>query len=382
MKAFSNGVFYTGSQIINDKSLLIENDRIIGFVTKKDIPNNCEIINLHGGNVSPGFIDIQINGYGGNFFDPTDMKKTSLEISTFFASNGVTRWMPTFISATIDTQEKIKRYCKEFIGINGIIGIHMEGPWINKNKAGVHTLENIRHWNSLDTEFSREIVTHGHLCLTMCPSQISDDDINNLINLDKVRILIGHSDVAYEEAIKFFKKGCTGVTHLFNAMTQPSSREPGIIGAALELESVCVNIIADLIHIHPTMIKLIKRSFNREAIFLISDAMPIAGSSKKEFKIHNRTCKLQGDRILDENGTLAGSAITIKEAIINLVKKIGIPLDEAIRMASLYPANFLGISHEFGRLDAGYKADFVVFTNQVEVFSSYRDGIELFTIYK
>lgn len=378
MFTLTNGVFFTGKDVINDKHMVVDGGRILGFVSESTIPDESEVINLQGKNVAPGFIDLQINGGCGKFFD----KKITLShisvISENLAKYGVTRWMPTFLSLPKSDMMKLQSKLEILQGKHGVLGVHLEGPWIDEDKAGVHTANNLRNWEVEDFDFIKQATNSGLVCVTLSCLRIQPSDIVTLSNMEGVRVLLGHTLATYEDAVDFFSRGGSGVTHIFNAMSQPCSREPGIITAAMENGNVRVSVIADLFHVDVSILRLLKRAFESDTVYLVSDTMPVFCSDASEFSIDGNICKLSDGRIIDEKGRLAGSAITIADAIRNCIQSVGIPMDEALRMGSLYPAKAIGIDDNYGYLECGYKADFTVFNNQLQIFSTYRDGELLF----
>lgn len=374
MFTLTNGVFFTGNGIINDKQMVVDGDTILGFVSESAIPDESRVIDLQGKNVSPGFIDLQINGGCGDFFDKKiKLSRISL-ISEDLAKYGVTRWMPTFLSLSKSDMMGLQSKLKILQGKHGILGFHFEGPWIDKDKAGVHSTNNLRDWDIEDFDFIKQATSRGIVCITLSSLRIQQSDLIALSNIKGVKVLLGHTLATYDDAVDFFSHGGSGVTHIFNAMSQPSAREPGIITAAMERCNVRVSVIADLFHVDVSILRLLKRAFESDAVYLVSDTMPVFCSEVNEFSIDGNVCKLSDGKILDEKGRLAGAAITIADAIRNCIQSVGIPMDESLRMGSLYPAKAVGIDEHYGYLKEGYKADFTVFNNQLQIFSTYRDG--------
>lgn len=374
MLALINGIFYTGNGLINDSHMLVENDTIVGFVSKTSIPQNAEIIDLKGKNVAPGFIDLQVNGGCGLFFDPATIVQHVPNVSTHLARHGITRWFPTFLSLSKNKLLELKETIITIANEHGVLGVHLEGPWIDVEKRGVHSSKTTRFWDDEDLIIINQLSNHFLVCLTLSFSKIKPADLTKLVNVRGVKVLLGHTSASYEDASKFFSFGASGVTHIFNAMNQPTAREPGIVLAAMDTKKIFASVIADLFHVSAPVLRLLKRSFNEDSIFLVSDAMPVFGSKNDVFFIEGNKCTLDNGRITDQEGNLAGSAIAISDAIRNCVQSVGIPMDEALRMGTLYPARFLGLDNMYGFLAAGYKADITIFDNQLEVTKTYRDG--------
>jgi N-acetylglucosamine-6-phosphate deacetylase len=374
MFALTNGIFYTGNTVVNDKSLLVKDGIIVGFSSNSDLPENVRQVDLKRKNVAPGFIDLQVNGGCGAFFDKRIKQKQISDIANKLARHGVTRWMPTFLSFHKNDMPELLAALTTIQKIDGILGFHFEGPWLDKDKAGVHNPKNLRRWENQDFDFIRHLAKNLLVCVTLSSQKISPHEISALSKLKGVRVLLGHTLATYEEAVSFFANGGRGVTHIFNAMLQINSRQPGIITAAMDNPRVKVSVIADLFHVDVSVLRLLKRAFFEDAVYLVSDTMPTFYSDTKEFMIGDNVCTLKDGKLIDEKGRLAGSAITIADAVRNCVQKVGIPLDEALRMANMYPAKAVGIDNNYGYLLGGYRADLVVFDNLLNIDSTYRDG--------
>lgn len=377
MLALSNGVFYTGENVITDKSMLVRNDQILDFVTESKIPREAKIIDLNRQNVAPGFIDIQINGGGGGLFAAKTCKSQVNDAACILAKHGVTRWMPTFLSPS---PKELRELCNQLQGIineHGVIGLHIEGPWLDEEKKGVHSPKNFRHWDSRDSDFVKYVSSHCLVNITLSPLKICESDLRSLSSISSLSFSIGHTRANYNDAASFFSSGGTGVTHILNAMNQPHSREPGVVAAVSDYGTFA-SIIADLVHVAPEMIRLLKRAFRKHSLILISDAMPTLGTNIKQFNIGDNYCELVNDKLIDSKGNIAGSNASIADGVRNCVQTVGIPMDEALRMATLYPATYLGINNQFGLLKAGNKADFVIFDNKISISNTYRNGVQIY----
>lgn len=374
MLALTNGVFYTGESIVNDKALLIDDDLIVGFVDEKELINHENIVDLKGAAASPGYLDIQINGCCDELFTPETPVKTLMNSASVFSKYGTTRWMPTYLSLSIEDLQNLNAIIEKIAKVSGILGLHIEGPWIDKNYKGVHPESRIRKWTDLDYMLIKKLSQKLLTCITLSPNKIEKKQLVQLSQLEMVKLLLGHSEVSYEISKEYFDLGITGVTHILNAMRQPTSREPSIVSAVMENDNIYANVIADMYHIHPAMIKMLKRAFYRKSLFFVSDAMPTVGGNSKYFSILDNKCHIKNGKITDENNNLAGSSIMIVDAIRNSIQYVGIPMDEALRMATIYPASFLGIDKEYGLLKTGYKADITVFTNQMRIIKTFRSG--------
>jgi len=257
------------------------------------------------------------------------------------------------------------KYCLDE-KLYGVLGLHLEGPFINLKKAGVHNKNCIRELNA---EELNELIKAAELkvlrLLTLAPEVVRPDYLKKLSGAG-VLLSAGHSDITYDDAVKCFEKGIGCVTHLFNAMSQLNGREPGLVGAALQAENVWAGIIADGFHVHYAAIDIARR-IKAKKMFLITDAMPPVGSICRNFVLGDNTINFKDGKCTTEAGTLAGSALDMATAVRNSVYRIGIPIEEALRMASTYVAEFLGMGFELGRIESGYIANLVVFDDRLEV---------------
>ena len=246
-------------------------------------------------------------------------------------------------------------------GKKGVLGLHLEGPYINMKKRGAHLKQFIREFPSL--EEVEKLLNKGEgviKMMTIAPEVVSDDVIE-LLQKHGVVLSIGHTNATFVEAKKAFAKGINLATHLFNAMSPFQHREMGVVGAIYSDENVCTSVVADGYHVDFEAIRLSKKLLN-ERIFLITDAVT-------ENKIGQYNHQLEGDKYVISDGTLSGSALTMLKAVQNCVEKIGIPLAESLRMASLYPAKAMNLDHVLGRIEVGFEADFAVFTEGYELVS-------------
>jgi len=368
MFAIKNCKIYTGTHLLIDKVVIIENAKIVDVVSSSGVPVGITEINLDGLSIAPGFIDIQVNGGGGYLFNDEPTVNTISQIYEAHKRFGTTSFLPTLIS---DSREKMMlaveavKFCLDK-KLYGVLGLHLEGPFINKEKAGVHNNNYIRELNA---EEYNELVKAAEMkvlkLLTVAPEVVRP---NYLKKLSEAGVLLsaGHSNITYNDAAKCFENGVKCVTHLFNAMSQLSSREPGLVGAALQTENVWAGIIADGFHVHYAAIDIAKRIKGRK-IFLITDAMPLVGKACRNFVLGDYKIHCRDGKCTTETGNLAGSGLDMATAVRNCVYKIGIPIEEALRMASTYVAEFLGMGFELGRIESGYSANMVIFDDRLEV---------------
>jgi len=357
---------YTGSEVINS-DILIQNDKIVDIKYFEFLTNDIQIIDGKGLNFAPGFIDLQIYGGGGQLFssypDISTIEKTYLDQRKF----GTTSFQITLSSTPFEVINRAIQAGKEYLKSSkkGLIGIHLEGPYFNIIKRGAHKAEYIRQANYNEIkdliEKSKDVVSY----MTIAP-EIFDDATLDLLLKSNIIIAAGHSNATYKEALDFFNKGIKNVTHLFNAMSQFQSREPGLVGATYDTD-VNASIIADGIHLDFASLRISKK-IKEENLFLITDT--VTEDLSGDYKFH-----LAGDRYVDENGILSGSALNMMQAVKNCVEKAGISLDESLRMASTYPAKVMGLEDKLGKLEKGFLADVVIFDNNFNVKGIIEKGV-------
>lgn len=361
-KAIINGIVHTGEKIIEKGVIIIEK----GIITsvQNDIPDNIDIINIYGKHISAGFIDIQINGGEQYYFSKTPTKKTIHDIYNSSLKYGTTHMLPCLISSSRETIlqgiETVRNYKNKHN--NGVLGMHLEGPFLNPLKRGAHSLNQVRKPTNSELE---EIIRYGKdviKLITIAPERFTEEQIDMLLESDIV-ISIGHSNLTYKEAQKYFSKGIHLVTHLFNAMTQFGHREPGLVGAALENKDVYTPIILDGAHCDYAATK-IAYQLKKDKFFLISDAAflgrKISNFVWEDFNIH-----LEDGFYRNEEGNLAGASISMTEAVQNAYNYLNITSDEAIKMATTRVAKAINMEHQIGKIATGFPASFATFDDNL-----------------
>jgi N-acetylglucosamine-6-phosphate deacetylase len=382
MYALTDCDIYTGKGVEYDKALLIEGDRIHSIVPTSEIPDGIESKDLDGMCVAPGFIDAQVNGGGGVLFNdhPTvDAIKTIVESHRQF---GTTDLLPTFITGSLQGMRKATRAVKTCLNQNipGVLGIHIEGPFIAAKKAGVHDKSFIRPVSDEYLNVIRSI-RDGVTLLTVAPEEVSYNVIKKIAK-SGIIVSLGHTNTTYDDAMGAFEAGASGVTHLFNAMSAFQSREPGVVGAALDHKKAWVGIIVDGLHVDFASVRIAKRAKIREdypesrrKLFLVTDAMPPVGDPEQGgYRISGYDIHVKDGKCVTEGGVLAGSALDMATAVRNCIQHVGIPKDEALRMASTYPAEFLGVDKKLGYIAPGYRANLAIFNNQIHVLATVING--------
>src|SRR6185437_13588207 len=308
----------------------------------------------------PGFIDSQVNGGGGVLFNDSPNVETIRQIGHAHRHFGTTGFLPTLISADLEVVDRAIAAVRGALEarVPGVLGIHIEGPFLNVERKGVHDPAKLRE---LDTSAVGLLTSLrvGRTLVTLAPEMTKPEIIKKLAQ-SGVIVSAGHTNATYAEMTAALRNGLTGFTHLFNAMSQLTAREPGAVGSALEsLDSWC-GIIVDGQHTAPVVLRLALRCKPSRRFMLVTDAMPSVGTKARSFKLQGRNISVSGNVCIDEDGRLAGSNIDMASCVRNGISLLGISLPEAVRMASLYPAEFLGLSHELGRIEPGYRANLVV----------------------
>ncbi|MEX2125867.1 MAG: N-acetylglucosamine-6-phosphate deacetylase [Woeseia sp.] len=334
----------------------------------------AEQIDLDGRLLLPGFVDTQVNGGGGVLFNDKPTVETIDEIGSVHRQFGTTAFLPTLVSDDLEVVADAISAARDAIaaGVPGVLGIHIEGPFLNEERKGVHDASKIRY---LDEEAFRLLTrpTGGKTLLTLAPEKTTPQMIRKLTEAGVV-VSAGHSNATYAEIRVALENGLTGFTHLFNAMSPISVREPGVVGAALDDPDSWCSIIVDGHHVDPVVLRLALRCKRLDRFVLVTDAMPSVGAGQKSFSLLGRKITVRNGVCFDEDGTLAGSNIDMATAVRNAVRLLHVGIADAVRMASVYPAEFLGLSREFGKIAPGYRANLVVADDELNVLETWIDG--------
>jgi N-acetylglucosamine-6-phosphate deacetylase len=373
--ALLNGRVLREQALVEGQCVLLEGGRILDIVpTGHASCRGATPIDLRGNLLLPGFIDSQVNGGGGVLFNDSPTVDAIRQIGRAHRRFGTTGFMPTLISADLDVVAGAITAARGAIGsgVPGVLGIHIEGPFLNVERKGVHDPAKLRE---LDTSAVGLLTSLGvgRTLVTLAPEMTKPEIIRKLARAGVI-VSAGHTNATYAEVLAALQHGLTGFTHLFNAMSQLTGREPGVVGAALEsLDSWC-GIIVDGQHISPVVLRLAMRCKPTNRFMLVTDAMPSVGTDASSFKLEGRDITVSGNVCIDEDGRLAGSNIDMASCVRNAVSMLDIPLPEAVRMASLYPAEFLGLAHELGRIEPGYRANLVLADERLNILETWIDG--------
>lgn len=367
MYALTHATLYTADQVLPDHAVLVEGDRLHAILPSQELPSDLPQIDLAGAQVAPGFIDLQLNGCGGVMFNDTITAATLETMHQTNLRSGTTSFLPTLITTSDEDMRAaialVQAYRQQ--QPSSVLGLHLEGPYLNPRRKGIHNERFVRapDWDMIKTILAAgpEVVR----LVTLAPEQVEPEMIERL---DEAGIVVsaGHSDATFEQAIASIHQGVRMATHLFNAMSPWQGRSPGLVGAVLQQPQVYAGIIADGQHVHFASIELVHR-LKQDRLILVSDATPPVGTRLTSFEIGGQQVFYREGRCVSADGTLGGSALTLMEAIANCVRFAHIPLPEAVRMASTYPAALLGMAGELGRIAPGYCANLAIFSDTWEV---------------
>ena len=367
MNQFSNATVFTGDEWLTGASVQVENGRIQDVSTAKNllVPDE-DSIDLNGDYLIPGLVDLQLYGGSHLFLNDQPTPETVHHIYDTHVRNGTTTLLPTIHSTSLAIMQQSMAAVQVVRTENpfGVPGIHIEGPYFNPIKRGAHSMAYVRTpaEGELETLFS----TNADVIriLTLAPEMLTSEQLTTIQNLKHANTLLslGHSNATYQQATDVFNSGIPLATHLYNAMRGFESRQPGVVGAVFDHPAVRASIIADSYHCDPTAIRIAYRLLG-ERLFLISDAL-FANPPRSTFELEQFVVQFEDDpsgpgRYVNNEGNLAGSAITLIDCVKIAVEQAGIPLTNALRMASTIPAAIIGLGNELGRIQPGYVANLV-----------------------
>jgi N-acetylglucosamine-6-phosphate deacetylase len=365
---------FDGETVREGLAVVIKDTRIVEVIPKEKVPDNMERRNLYGGVLAPGFIDVQVNGGGGALLNENPSIETVKRIAASHRKFGTTGMLPTVITdAPHVLAESIAAVKAAYAAKTpGVLGIHIEGPFLDIDRKGAHNAHFIRTMTNTDVD----LIAHadcGVVMLTLAPNRVPLGLIEKLA-ADGVLVSLGHSDASFVEVQLALDVGARAFTHVFNAMSQMNGREPGMVGAALsDAESFC-GLIADGLHVHDAATRVAIAAKNKGRIMLVTDAMPTAADGPDSFELQGRMVKRVKGRLVLDDGTLAGSNLTMDQAVRYCVNNLGVKLEDALCMASLNPATFIRADHELGRIRSGYLASLVHLSDDLTVLETWIDG--------
>jgi N-acetylglucosamine-6-phosphate deacetylase len=372
----ANGRVFTPQGIRPDLAVLLNGARIEAVIERDDPRcRDARVEDLDGLLLVPGFIDTQVNGGGGMLFNDGPDSESIRTIGDAHRRFGTTAFLPTLISDDLDVIASAVAAVRSAIesGTPGVLGIHIEGPFLNRARRGVH---DAKHLRKLDADVIPLLSSlhNGRTIVTLAPEMTSPEVIAELTRRGVI-VCAGHSNATFSQATRAIEHGLRGFTHLFNAMSPLAPREPGVVGAALYDESTWCGIIVDGHHVDPVTLQLAMRCKRHDRFMLVTDAMPPVGNGAGSFVLQGKTIRVVDGVCRDEQGTLAGTALDMMAAVRNAVSMLGVDLAEALRMASEYPADFLGLGHELGRIAPGHRAHLALIDEALQVRRTWIDGM-------
>ena len=380
MKAFVNAHVLTAAGIEAGLAVLVDGARIVDIVPAGDTRlHDAHRFDLAGALLAPGFIDCQVNGGGGVLFNDAPTVETIACIGAAHARFGTTGFLPTLISDDAAVMRTAIRAVDAALeaGVPGVLGIHLEGPWLAPERRGIHDAAKFLAPGTDDIALAASL-RNGKTLVTLAPERVGNAAIRALTDAGVI-VAAGHTAADYATVRHAFDAGLRGFTHLFNAMTPLASREPGVVGAALDDAGSWCGLIVDGFHLHPAALRIALAAKTNGKLFLVTDAMPPVGSDRDTFVLNGETITCRDGRCVNAGGTLAGSALDMAAAVRNTIAQAGIDRAEALRMASTYPADFLGVASNHGRIAAGCRADFVVLDEALNVRETWIGGRRVFS---
>ena len=371
--AFTNGVIYTGYEILYGHAVIVENDLIKAVVPEEELPNGIQKVNLNGNNLTAGFIDLQLNGCGGVMFNELTTVETLEIMQATNLKSGTTSYLPTFITSPDEGMKSAVKVMRDYLAKyrNQALGLHLEGPYLSKEKKGVHREEYIREITPEMKTFlcdNADVITKITLAAENPTTQYIADFVEK-----GIIVSLGHSNATYEVANQAIAKGISFATHLHNAMSPISSgRAMGVVGAVLDSD-LYAGIIVDGLHVEFGNVRITKK-VKGDKLCIVTDATAAAGSDIESFIFVGKTVYVRDGKCYDANGTLGGASVTMIESVQNAVKDVGISLDETLRMCNLYPARAIGVDDHLGSIEAGKIANLTVFTHDFKVIGTAVNG--------
>ena len=372
-QALVNGLVLIGRKFVEGSAVVLDGPRIDAVVAEEELPAGIGTVDLRHLRLVPGFIDTQVNGGGNRLFNDDPSIETIAAIGRAHRKFGTTGFLPTLIS---DDVHKIAAAMDAVAmaisaGVPGVLGVHIEGPFLSPQKKGIHDATKLRPISNSDISLLSGRFS-GKVMVTLAPEEVPADAIRRLAAAGVI-VSAGHTRATADQIFEALRNGLRGFTHLFNAMTQLGSREPGVVGAALYDENSWCGIIVDGHHVDPRVLKIALRAAPHRRFMLVTDAMPSVGG-RKAFTLNGEPISAAGGKCVSAGGTLAGSDLDMASAVRNAVTMLGLDVADAVAMASSNPAAFLGLDHELGQIAAGYRANLVLLDDTLHVVESWIDG--------
>ena len=374
--ALVNGRLLLDRGFETGRAVILDGPRIAAVVGEGDVPANARRIDLDGATLAPGFIDVQVNGGAGVLFNDAPTVETIATIGAAHRRFGTTGFLPTLISDDLSVVREAVRAVDAAIaaGVPGVLGIHIEGPYLNTRRKGIHDSSKIRELDDAGFETITGLA-RGRTLVTLAPERTTPAMIRRLVAAGVI-VSAGHTNGSYGDIRAALDAGLTGFTHLFNAMSPLTSREPGAVGAALEDQGSWCGLIVDGRHISPVTMRLALRCKPLDRFMLVTDAMPSVGMSDKSFMLQGQPIRVEDGVCINANGMLAGSDLDMAGAVRNAMAMLGLGAEAALRTATAHPAAFLRLDDRLGRIAPGMAASLVALDGKLEVTRSWIDGVD------
>ena len=372
--ALTGARIFDGTRIVDGHSIVIADKTIAAVVPDGDVPADATSRRVQG-LLAPGFIDVQVNGGGGVLFNDQRTREGIAAIGAAHRPFGTTGFLPTFITDTREHMREAIAAARDALSaqVPGMLGIHIEGPFLSSERKGVHDPSLFREMEEEDIALVTSLGM-GRTLMTVAPERVPPEAIARLVAAGVV-VSAGHTAASYETVMKARAAGLSGFTHLFNAMPPLAGRAPGPVGAALDDSQAFVGIIADLVHVSAASLRIAIAAHGWQRMVLVTDAMPSVGSDLTEFLIDGNVISRHDGRLLRGDGTIAGSDLDMATAVRNSVQALGLPLEAALHMASRAPAEYLRLGDKLGRIARGLRANLVLLDNDLKVTETWIDGV-------
>jgi N-acetylglucosamine-6-phosphate deacetylase len=370
-----NADFFLPNRVLACGSAFVTDDRYDEFSVELSVEMQQSAfrqVNCRGMNCSAGWIDCQVNGFEDTLFEDVASESDIGGLGDNLLRHGTTRWFGALVSTPPDKLDRLHKLVRTCVGKHGLLGVHLEGPWLNPDHRGCHPVDRLKRSSPEHIRFVESVARFSPIIVTFAPEIIDPEDLDKLCAIPNVTMMCGHSDFSWKR--KPLGSKIRGVTHLLNAMPPFSSRRPGALGWLGSDRNKCASLIADGVHVCNEAIAIVKRALRPNQLFVVSDSMPVSLALSGKVPFLNGVLSIKDGALVSEAGTIAGSARLLQHGLRFLVQSVGIPFDEALRMATLYPAQALGLSSKIGSLTPGMPADYVLFDNQFNVHEAYRSS--------
>ena len=371
--ALTGARVFDGAHILEGRAVVIGNGRVLAVPQERDLGADVERRRIEG-LLAPGFVDVQVNGGGGVLFNDVRNVDGLRTLADAHRAYGTTGLLPTFITDTRERMAEAMDAMRDALAarVPGVLGIHVEGPFINPERKGVHNPAFMRPMEEEDIEILTSL-KEGRTLVTLAPERTGMDAVARLSSAG-VLVCAGHTAGDYATIMEACRHGLRGFTHLYNAMPPLAGRDPGPVGAALDSQGTWCGLIVDGHHVSDAALRIAIAAKGAERMMLVTDAMSVTGTDLAGFELHGRRIYRKNGRLTTEDGTLAGSDLDMAGAVRNTVQRLGLSLPDALRMASLHPAAFLRLDHELGRIAPGYRASLVLLDDDLQVRDTWIDG--------